>query len=349
MEIIPSKELKKILRPFFVALILIVFVFASATKIRKNNSPLTLPETVSSQDAFADPSQRYQPELPEFLLLHGNSFKSTYPSFTVTPKVFGALIGGIDFTETQNVIREYVVESGDSLSFVSAKFNVSVNTLLWANELSRTTIQPGQKLIVPPVSGVIHHVRKDDIVGEIARKYKASSKEIVSFNNLSGEADIYIGDILIIPDGQISISQVSLASAQIPTSKNYFICPIDPPCRITNNLHYYNAIDFSHEGNSCGDTIRAAAAGTVLKVKLTNSTSPWVYSGAGSHITVLHPNGVTTMYGHISASLVNPGDPVYQGQKIALMGGQPGTPGAGMSTGCHLHFGVSGTRNPFAY
>ncbi len=347
MEITPSKKLKKILRPFFVALILIVFVFASAAKIGKNNSPLTLPETVSSQSVFADPSQRYQPELPEFLLLHGNSFKSTYPSFTVTPKVFGALIGGLDFTETQNVIKEYVIESGDSLWSVSAKFDVSINTLLWANDLSKATIQPGQKLIIPPVSGVIHHVRSGDTVGEIARKYKANSKEIVSFNDLSGEADIYIGDILIVPDGQISIAQTTLASAQIPTSQSYFICPIALPCRITQGLHWYNAIDFSH--GRCGDTIYAAAAGTVLKVKLTNSTSPWVYSGAGSHITVLHPNGVTTMYGHVSASFVNPGDNVYQGQPIALMGGQPGTPGAGMSTGCHLHFGVTGTSNPFAY
>jgi len=347
MEITPSKKLKKILRPFFVALILIIFVFASAAKLRKNSLPLTLPEIVSSQSVFADPSQRYHPELPEFLLLHGNSFKSTYPSFTVTPKVLGALIGGLDFTETQNVIKEYVVESGDSLWSVSAKFDVSINTLLWANDLSKTTIQPGQKLIIPPISGVIHHVRNGDTVGEIAKKYKANSKEIVSFNDLSGEADIYIGDILIVPDGQISITQTTLASAQIPTSQSYFICPISLPCRITQRLHWYNAIDFSH--GRCGDTIYAAAAGTVLKVKLTNSTSQWANGGAGNHITVLHPNGVTTMYGHISASFVNPGDNVYQGQPIALMGGQPGTPGAGMSTGCHLHFGVSGTSNPFAY
>ncbi|PIZ77524.1 MAG: hypothetical protein COY04_00040, partial [Parcubacteria group bacterium CG_4_10_14_0_2_um_filter_7_35_8] len=45
--------------------------------------------------------------------------------------------------------------------------------------------------------------------------------------------------------------------------------------------------------------------------------------------------------------IVNQGDQVSKGQVIAFMGGSPGTPGAGMSTGCHLHFGVTGAKNPF--
>jgi len=127
-------------------------------------------------------------------------------------------------------------------------------------------------------------------------------------------------------------------------ASSYFICP-HSACRISQYLHWYNAIDF---GGKCGDPIIAAAAGTVLKVQLTSSTSRWVFGGAGNHLTILHPNGVVTMYGHLSASLVKPEDVVSQGQMIALMGGQPGTPGAGLSTGCHVHFGVTGARNPFA-
>jgi murein DD-endopeptidase MepM/ murein hydrolase activator NlpD len=93
--------------------------------------------------------------------------------------------------------------------------------------------------------------------------------------------------------------------------------------------------------------IYAAAAGTVLNVKLTKSTSRGAFGGAGNTITILHPNGVVTSYGHIAVSLVNPGNPVSQGQAIALMGGKPGTAGAGLSTGCHVHFQVSGAVNPF--
>ena len=128
------------------------------------------------------------------------------------------------------------------------------------------------------------------------------------------------------------------ASSQVPIGSSYFICPT-ADCRITQGLHWYNAIDF---GAKCGSPIYAAAAGTVQRVEY-----GW-NSGAGNFITILHPNGVVTMYGHIQSNLASPGQEVSQGEMIALVGGKPGTPGAGISTGCHVHFGVHGARNPFA-
>jgi murein DD-endopeptidase MepM/ murein hydrolase activator NlpD len=70
--------------------------------------------------------------------------------------------------------------------------------------------------------------------------------------------------------------------------------------------------------------------------------------GGGNYITILHPNGVVTYYGHIAAALTSVGQEVSQGTAIALMGGKPGTTGAGISTGCHVHFDVRGSANPFA-
>ena len=48
------------------------------------------------------------------------------------------------------------------------------------------------------------------------------------------------------------------------------------------------------------------------------------------------------------STILKPGDKVYTGQNIALMGGQPGMAGAGNSTGCHLHFEVVGAKNPLS-
>ncbi len=301
----------------------------------------------SGEGLFLGPTKKFSVESPDFLLVEKNSLTSVAPPTTFSPQVLGALFEGYEPEDIKKIIVEYQVEEGDSLWSIATEFDITLNTLLWANNLNQSsTIQPGQKLIIPPVSGVIHHVKAGDTISEIAQRYKAKTEDIISFNGLSSEADIFVGDILVIPNGVIPPPSVKYAPVWVPIADSYFICPISSPCRITQGLHWYNAIDFSH-GN-CGEPIYAAAGGTVLKVKLTNSTSRWAFGGAGNYLTILHPNGAVTMYGHIATSFVNPGEQVSQGQIIALMGGQPGTPGAGKSTGCHLHFGVSGAKNPFA-
>lgn len=296
---------------------------------------------------FLDQADSSKPESPSFLLVENSSIRASTPPVMVTPQVLGALVDGSEAEDIQKVTLEYIVESGDTLSSVAEQFNISLNTILWANNLKQgSLLKVGQKLVISPVSGVIYHIKSGDTISAISQKYKAKTEEIISFNELSNEADIFVGDILIIPNGVMPKMAESSNYTLAPLASSYFICPIASPCRITQGLHWYNAIDFSH--GTCGEPIYAAAGGTVLKVRLTNSTSRWAFNGGGNNLTILHPNGVVTYYGHLQASLVNPGDQVSQGQIIALMGGRPGTPGAGKSTGCHVHFGVSGARNPFA-
>ncbi len=286
-------------------------------------------------------------EVPSPILIEKNSLKGISPPLIITPQVLAVLAGqDSSFQESRGII-EYLVEPGDNLWLIADKFNITLETLLWANNLNKNSkIQPGQKLVILPVSGVIHYVRAGDTISEIAQKYQGKISQIITFNNLIKEDDIFIGDILIIPDGKKPYSSTKLASQSalaVPLPSNYFIYPT-VSTRISQGLHWYNAVDFD---GRCGDQIFAAAAGTVLRVKLTESVSRDVFGGAGNHLTILHPNGTITMYGHLLTSFVNPGDRVSQGQIIALMGGQPGTPGAGTSTGCHLHFEVRQARNPF--
>jgi len=283
-------------------------------------------------------------ESPDLSVIQGNSIAAVSPPLMVTPQVLGALVSGETYEWKDKEIAEYIVQPGDNLSSIADKFNISTETILGANSLNKSSLlQIGQKLVILPISGVIHHISKGDTISQISATYKAKADDILVFNDLSGEGDIYVGDILIIPNG-VMPPPIVYAPKIVSIANSYFICPVGQPCRATQGLHWYNAIDFSH--GKCGEPIYAAAAGEVQKVKLTNSTSRLAFGGAGNHI--LHPNGVVTFYGHLQESLVNPGDYVSQGQMIATMGGQPGTPGAGKSTGCHLHFGVTGARNPFA-
>lgn len=275
-------------------------------------------------------------EFPSLNIVQNNSLVGISPPITVSPKVLGSL-GSFD-DEVKDVF-EYVVQSGDSLSLIAEKFNISLNTLLWANDLSSSSpIRPGQKLIILPVSGILHHVKNGETLSGIAKVYQGDTDEITSFNELSGE-DIFVGDILIIPGGKMppkprySLKPIS----QIPLASSYFTFPTQG--RISQGLHWYNAVDIA---NDCGNPVYAAAEGEVLSARYGYNR------GAGNYIKALHPNGVVTFYGHLGSILVGAGQSVSQGQIVALVGGKPGTPGAGISTGCHLHFEVRGARNPFA-
>ena len=278
-------------------------------------------------------------EPPDSNVIEGNSLAGFSSHQVVSSKVFGAIFGQDDLPELRKEIIEYVVEPGDNLWSIAGKFDISLDTLCLVNELSKkAVIKSDQKLVILPVDGVIHHVKSGDTVGEIAKTYKGEAEEIKDFNELSDEGDIYIGDILVIPGGVMP--KKSSVIVQVPVGSSYFIFPTQG--EISQGLHWYNAVDVA---NKCGTPVYAAASGTILKVKMTTSRSKWAFQGFGNHLTILHPNGVVTYYGHILSSFVEPNEEVYQGQKIALMGGQPGTPGAGMSTGCHLHFGASGAKN----
>jgi len=300
----------------------------------------------SENQLFFTANKGFSLEPPELILVQSSVLKAAAPLVVYTPQVLGSLVAGYEPTDTKKVITEYVVEPGDTLQSIANKFDLSLETILWANNLNKNSlIKPGQKLIILPVSGVLHYVKAGDTLSEIAQRYQGKIDEIIAFNQLANENDIYIGDILIIPNGSMPRNNVpSTQIAQVPLANNYFIPPVSSPYRITQGLHWYNAIDF---GAKCGSPIFAAAAGEVVKVALTNSTSRWAFGGAGNHIHILHPNGVVTHYGHIATSFVKVGDKVSQGEVIALVGGQPGTAGAGLSTGCHVHFGVIGAVNPF--
>lgn len=100
-------------------------------------------------------------------------------------------------------IKVYKTQPGDTLQGIADKFNISTNTIIWANNLPNQTIKPGWDLLILPVSGVLHKVTNNDTLPDIAKKFNADINQIISYNNLTDESDINPGDILIVPGGSV--------------------------------------------------------------------------------------------------------------------------------------------------
>ncbi len=86
-----------------------------------------------------------------------------------------------------------------------------------------------------------------------------------------------------------------------------------------------NSVDFNRS-NDTGDTVVAAARGTVTRVANEGNTS------YGRWVEINHGDGHTTRYAHLSVQSVSVGQVVTQGQKIGAVGTTGG------STGPHLHY-----------
>lgn len=283
-----------------------------------------------SQYLFSEPNKPVG--VIDLNILGGTVLAPTAPAFLVPSKILATLTG----FEPKKEIEEYVVQLGDTVSSVAEKFAISLETVLWANNLSaQSVIQPGQKLVILPVTGIMHIVKEGDTVSEIAELYQAKAVDIIDFNELSEEGDIFAGDFLIIPEGKKP--KIVQKYVQVPLSQSYFICPIPSPCRITQGLHWYNAVDFGN--GKCGEPVFAAAGGTVQRTGYG--------SVSGYYVRLLHPNGVVTFYGHLSKVVASPGQKVYQGQIIGYIGHSGITVPRGPG-GCHLHLDVRFATNPFA-
>ena len=243
----------------------------------------------------------------------------------------------------KGTITLYTVRQGETLSHIADAFDISVNTIVWANDLKSKTVRPGQELLILPVSGATHTVAKGDTLLSIAKRYGGDAEEIALFNGIDG-GSLTIGEKIVIPGGEAptpssprtqsvaSGARTPAVTSSGPEIIGYYLHPVPGAIR-TQGIHGYNAVDLAAR---TGTSVRAAAAGTVI----VSRTTGW-NSGYGAYVVVRHDNGTQTLYAHMSRVDVSVGDVVAQGTALGAVGN------TGRSTGPHLHFEVRGAKNPF--
>lgn len=136
-------------------------------------------------------------------------------------------------TTTRLQIMHYQVQPGDTIADLANRFDISENTILWANDLSSTnSLKPGTQLTILPVSGVLYTIHQGDTLSSIAQVFQSDSAAIAQVNQLSASTSLTAGRQIVIPGGRIEdLKRPELASRSFvrPGSTNSGVTSQNPP------------------------------------------------------------------------------------------------------------------------
>ncbi len=255
-------------------------------------------------------------------------------------------------------VETYIVAEGDTLSTIAARFGISMNTVLWANNLSsRSVLKLGQSLTILPVSGVVHTVKNGDNLTKIAAMYNSDAAGVLTANTLADAGAITVGQKLLIPGGTPPTPApikrpTSVASIFAPapnktgtavSSSSRMIWPSDGHSIVRGLSWFHTGVDIDCNGHGNGSSTddNYAAADGVVSFAGPRFQGP--SGGYGNLVIIDHGNGLSTRYGHNYSIYVKTGQSVTAGTPIARCGS------TGNSSGTHLHFEVIGSRSSRDY
>ena len=209
----------------------------------------------------------------------------------------------------------------DSLDSLVAKYKVTVQDIVDANNLPEATVVVGQTLIIPGASG-----------GPIPR---AKAPSVVSTTVVSSTV------------GSKTVGSSTVVSSTVGSTRSgSWLWPVGGHNYISQYFWSgHHAVDIAA---AQGTPVVAAVSGTVVKAGYNG------YTGGGNVIWVMNGTKLYTTYNHLSSWGVRVGQKISTGQVIGKVGA------TGEATGPHLHFEVwlgypwglgtvSNAVNPCAY
>lgn len=256
-------------------------------------------------------------------------------------------------------IVEHIIQPGESLFSVAAKYNLRPETLLWSNRYTLGDdphfMTPGQKLLVLPVDGILHRWSAGEGLNGVADFYHVTPEAIVNYppNGLSmetigtfSEPNIAPGKMIVIPGGYAQFSDwrtPRITRNEPATAKNVgpgacegkydgvvgaekFVFPVKNTPKLTGFDYQPAANHFGIDlGGEIGDPVVAADNGVVVY-------AGWNDWGYGEMVVIDHGNGWQSLYSHLATVDVTCGQEMYRGNVIGTVGQ------TGNAFGPHLHF-----------
>ena len=266
----------------------------------------------------------------------------------------------------------YQAQEGDSVYAVAEKFGILPDYIVANNaELAATEfLSLGQSIIIPAGNGILHEVRYGETLSDISARYDVNVDEITGFagNGISDPDSVletqtvFVPNATILPavpfdeiggdatadagdgtdttgDGSGDGSDDGASVNTGPASSAGLVWPVVGPISSPYGPSHPLGIDIDGY-NLGGVAIVAATSGTVV---FAGGNACCSY---GLYVVIQSPEGIETLYAHLSSMAVVQGQIVSQGEVIGVIGD------TGYSTGVHLHFEVidNGVRqNPLTY
>ena len=115
----------------------------------------------------------------------------------------------------------YIVQPGDTLSYIASRFNVTLDELVAANPaIDPNTLAEGQEVVIPGLEGVTGVLDTEiisfgDSLRSLSRRTQVSDEQLIRLNRLVSPTELYVGTSLIIPT---QADQASLNTRFTPSS-----------------------------------------------------------------------------------------------------------------------------------
>ena len=218
---------------------------------------------------------------------------------------------------------KYRIKERDTFWTILSRTNLDIDSLMTVNDLSSPgSIKPGRTIYITNMRGILLENKTGHELNRILRQYKIKREYVEKAN---GNLD---KNYLFVPCGEVSRLERSLflgTGFMSPLSRGRrtsgFGTRRDP--FNSSRYEFHGGIDLACPMKT---PVMASRDGTV-------SFSGY-RGGYGNLVVISHEHGYSSMYGHLSRSLVVPGQKVKRGDIIALSGN------TGRTTGPHLHFEV---------
>ena len=204
-----------------VALLITIIGFvvhdSSTTQAIKQNQPLATDSTIAAnpldQVSSADIAVNIarMANIPEAVAtandaesLDGQlSIAQTNSEIVSKPQIIATAL------KSRQDIISYTAVSGDTVTSLAAKYNVTSNTIRWSNGLTSDSLPIGKVIyVLPGVNGIIYTVKTGDTADTLASRYSAPRDQIVAYNDAE-ITGLQPGEQIIIPNGLQPTPQIT--------------------------------------------------------------------------------------------------------------------------------------------